>query len=443
MSTEIPVGRLLALTVAAISVVACHEAPVAPVTLRTPINAAMAKSAGTVVLHVDAQSAPNGDGSGRAPFQDLGAAVALANQLGGAHIVVAPGRYDVNATIRIETPVSIIGSNVMQVDADGLPTGAVEVGTESRIVATGALGASALMIAGRTDGVVLHDVTIANLTLESQASSAYGLQVTKAQDFTIRNNIFMGPAAIAIGTAGSSGNVRANYVSGAGCGACVMAGSPGSPAVVDVRGNRMVGNSNGGVLLNGSGTDIDEFADELQATVAGNDLSDNTAPSTNQGFGVRIFIIRRDLTSVMNTQSTGHIRAVVEGNRIVHNKIGVVIDAGFPYRRVGSVCDPRTYSGSIDVTLRGNTLSSSILTPALITFTRNTNTLTTTQAAQWQYLHNSSYTISDPDGTLAGYWYDHPAADPFLGPCANDAGHELLANQLIYNGVEVLPGRSP
>jgi hypothetical protein len=63
--------------------------------------------------------------------------------------------------------------------------------------------------------------------------------------------------------------------------------------------------------------------------------------------------------------------------------------------------------------------------------------------ALWQYLHNSTYTISDPDGTLAGYWYDHPAADPFLGPCANDAVQEPLANHLIYNGVEVLPGRSP
>jgi hypothetical protein len=401
-----------------------------------------ATSAYTAVLHVDAQSAPNGDGSGGAPLQDLGAAVTLANQLGGARIIVAPGRYEINTTIRIETPVVIIGSNVMQVDADGMPTGALEPGTESRIVATSALGANTLLIAGRADGAVLPGVTIANLTLESLSSSAFSLLLTKAQDFTIRNNTFVGPAAFAMSMSGSSGHVVGNYISGVGCGVCVGAGNTGSPAVVDVTGNRIVGNRNGGVLLNGSGSDIDEFADELETTVEGNDLSDNAGPN-GVSFGVRVLVIRRDLTSVVNTQSTGHVSAIVTGNRIVHNQIGVLIDAGFPYRRVGTVCDPRTYSGSIDVTLRGNTLSGSTVTPALITFTRSTNTLTTTMATQWQYLHNSDYTISDPDGTLAGYWYDHPAVDPFLGPCANDAVNELLANHFIYNGIEVLPGRSP
>jgi hypothetical protein len=403
----------------------------------------MTQSAGTTVLHVDAQAAPNGDGSAGAPLQDLGAAVTLANQLGGALILVAPGRYRVNATIRIEAPVSIIGSNVPKLDADGLPTGGVEAGTESKIVATTALGANELMIAGRMDGAVLHDVMIASLTLESVGDGpSHFLEVTKTQDFTIRNNNFVGPVAIALSTSGSSGHVRGNYISGAGCGACVMAGNPGSPAVVDVTGNRMVGNANGGLLLNGSGTEIDEFADELEATVAGNDLSDNTGPN-HTGFGLRIFVILRGLTSVMNTQSTGHVSAVVTGNRIVHNQIGVLIDAGFPFRSVGTVCDSRTYSGSIDAAFDGNALSGSTVTPALITFTRNENTLTTTTAAQWQYLHNSTFTISDPDGALAGYWYDHPAADPFLGPCANDAVQEPLGNHLIYNGVEVLPGRSP
>jgi hypothetical protein len=439
------VKAVVPLAVVAIGVVACNEAPVGPVTLRVPIKATMSQAAGTAVLHVDAQAAPNGNGSGQAPFQDLDAAVTLANQLGGARILVAPGRYDVNATIRVETPVFIIGSNVMQLDADGLPTGVLEPGTESTVVATSVLGANTLMIVGRANGAVLQGVTIANLTFETVVKPAHFLEVTKTQGFAILNNNFRGPAPIALSTAGSSGHVRGNYISGAGCAACIMAGNPGSPAVVDVTGNRMVGNSNGGVLLNGSGTEIDELADELDATVAGNDLSDNlfVGKGVLTAFGVRIFVIFRDLTSVMNTQSTGHIRAVIKDNRMVHNQIGFFIDAGFPYRRVGTVCDPRTYSGSVDVTLRGNTLSGSTVAPALVTFTRSTNTLTTTQAALYQYLHNSTFTISDPDGTLAGFWYDHPAVDPFLGPCANDAVQEPLANRLMYNGVEVLPGRSP
>lgn len=60
----------LALAVAAIALVACYEAPVTPVARRAPINTTMAQSAGTTVLHVDAQSAPDGDGFRQVSFPD-------------------------------------------------------------------------------------------------------------------------------------------------------------------------------------------------------------------------------------------------------------------------------------------------------------------------------------------------------------------------------------
>jgi hypothetical protein len=56
----------------------------------------------------------------------------------------------------------------------------------------------------------------------------------------------------------------------------------------------------------------------------------------------------------------------------------------------------------------------------------------------WQYLHSATFEITDMDGTLADALIDHPDLDPFVGPCANDATHELLGNTLIYNGT-VLP----
>jgi hypothetical protein len=119
----------------------------------------------------------------------------------------------------------------------------------------------------------------------------------------------------------------------------------------------------------------------------------------------------------------------------------VTIDAGFPFRRVGTTCDPRVYSGTFELELRGNTLSGSRFIPALIAFTRNQAALHQFPLDLWQYLHSATYDITDPDGTLADALIDHPEVDPFIGPCPNDAAYELLDNRLIYNGT-VLPHMS-
>jgi hypothetical protein len=122
----------------------------------------------------------------------------------------------------------------------------------------------------------------------------------------------------------------------------------------------------------------------------------------------------------------------------VGNRVGAVLDAGFPFRRVGTTCDPRTFTGSIDLTLKGNTLTDSLLTPGLVTFTRNTAALSPATLPLWQYLHETTFKVTDPEGTLAGAWIDHPEVDPFLGPCPGDSANEGLGNILEYNG-EVLP----
>ena len=79
-------------------------------------------------------------------------------------------------------------------------------------------------------------------------------------------------------------------------------------------------------------------------------------------------------------------------------------------------------------------MTDSVLTSALVTFTRHQAALNPSLLPQWQYLHGATYTITDRDGTLADAWIDHPAADPFLGPCPADASKEPLANVLVYNG---------
>lgn len=407
--------------------------------LLAPVNAAASNAVRTTVLHVNVNSSPNGDGTGGAPFQKLSDAITRANAIGGALIIVAPGRYDVSATMQIESPTTIRGSNVMAFDAGGLPTGVVEPGTETRIAATSALGSNTMFIVGRSDATALNSVSISNVTIQGASLAGLSLLILRTQGFAVRDNVMIGPALFAITTAASSGVIRGNYITGVSCGACIGAGNASSPAVVEVKGNRMLANRNGGVLLAGSGTDVPELADELDATVEGNDLSDNQAPN-GIAFGLRIFVIRRD--PLTNLQSTGHVRASVTGNRLVNNQIAVEIDAGFPYRVLGGACDPRTYSGTIEATFARNTVSGSTLTPALFSFTRSIMATTPSMAPLWQYVHNSRITIWDPDGTLAGYWKDHLTHDPIIGSCPNDLVSEPLFNRLFYNGAEVTTGKS-
>ncbi len=387
-------------------------------------------------LFVDIRSAPGGDGSKSAPFQNLGDAVNRANEQGGATIRVAPGRYETAQTIRIQSPVAILGSNVIKYDVNGWPTGEVAAGSETRIVGTSELGTTPLILVSRLDARIVSNVTIAALTLDIVPADGVTVLLVKAQDFHVRDNILLGPSFIALNMSASSGQIIGNYITGTGCGICVGGGNTGSPATVEVKGNRVVRARFGGVLLTGSGVDVPEFADQLDATIVGNDLSDNLNPN-GTGFGIRLFIIRRDLGAPQDTQSTGHIRAAITRNRLVNNQIGIILDGGFPYRRVGTVCDVRTYAGTIAVTLNGNTITGSTRTPALVTFTRSTAALTQSTLSAWQYLHNTTFTVTDPDRSLAGYWLDHPTNDPFLGPCASDQNAELLTNRFLYNGVTI------
>jgi hypothetical protein len=219
-------------------------------------------------------------------------------------------------------------------------------------------------------------------------------------------------------------------------GAAVAAGYPASPSTVEFVGNRVVGNL-GGLVLIGSTTRVPETGDQLDAVVSNNDLSENNQVA-GFSFGLRIFTINRPLGAAGDTQSTGNVTATIRGNRIADDEIGVSIDAGFPFRRVGTTCDPRVYSGTFDLVLLGNTLTGSQFLPALIAFTRNQAALGQFPLDLWQYLHSATYDITDPDGTLADAFIDNPAVDPFIGPCPNDAAHEVLGNTLIYNGA-VLP----
>jgi hypothetical protein len=72
----------------------------------------------------------------------IAGAVALARAAGGdPTIKVEPGLYELGSTITIDIPLDLVGSNVMEIDSGGWPTGVVNSWTETRIVGLAALGA--------------------------------------------------------------------------------------------------------------------------------------------------------------------------------------------------------------------------------------------------------------------------------------------------------------
>lgn len=265
------------------------------------------------------------------------------------------------------------------------------------------------------------------------------VSVKRVQGFSIVGNVVAGSPNVGFETIAASGRIAGNYMRGVGAGTIIAAGYPASPSKVVFVGNRSIQNRNGGILLNGSSTGLMELGDLLEAEITGNDLSHSTVQS-GTGFGVRVYSIRRDRADPGGMQSVGNIHALIRANLLVGNDMGVSVDAGFPYRAVGTSCDTRRFSGTTRLEFKGNTISGSRVTSGLITFTRQGAAINPAQLAQWQYFHGGTFTVTDPDGTLASAWIDHPEFDPFIGPCADDVTMEPLRNTLIYNGREVARG---
>jgi hypothetical protein len=393
----------------------------------------------TLVLFVDA-SAGGGDGTAKAPLSTIqeavstGRAATNADETLRVRIRVAAGVYPVDAPITVDYPVEIHGSNEPFMDADDRPTGTIAGGTETRVTAAPGLGDGPLLRVTKTSDVVVN-----GFTFETPARGLVPvLHLIKVKTFQIDNNVVRGPGSIALDISASSGTVRGNYIKGAACAVCIESGNADFPAVVHVVANRLIENRQYGLNLNGGGSQVaDGVFTELTALVVNNDLSGNSFSSKISG-GVRINAVRRPLPDAYG-QFEGNVSAVLQGNTIEGNQIGVMIDAGFPYRlgaeNIG--CDNRVFTATLSVRLRGNSFRGNLANNALVTFTRNSTATRTAERSSWQYLHGATITIDDVDNALAGFWFDHPANDPYLGPCVNDATHEELDNTLIFNGTEM------
>ena len=415
-----------------------------------PSSLTIAGKAGKVlVLNVNASAAAGGNGSSTAPFQTIEDALAAAREAVAATkgnlavtIAVAPGTYSLSTTLNLDIPGLLLrGSNVIQVDTDGWPTGAVAPGTETKLLALPALANQPIILINSTSRV-----TVTKFTIDAGSNAMYGIRLIQAQGFMVSGNVISGNAFLGINTIASTGTVDGNYITGVGGGTVIWAGNAASPANVKFVNNRSVANAFGGVLVNGAVATATGYFDEVTAVIDHNDLSFNTK-TKEFSFGIRIIMIYIAFPAALS-ESKGHVTAMISHNRITQNEMGLSIDAGFPYRTVGNSCDDRTFSGTFDITLIKNMIAANHLTPALITFTRSTAAFNpkelepTRNGVSWQYLHGAVYTIRDPANEIAGYWFDHPANDPVLSSCVNDQTKEQLNNTLIINGTTIANGRN-
>jgi len=390
------------------------------------------------VIYVNTGAAPGGDGSWRFPYRNLPAALNEARATPGAVTIrIAPGRYEVDSTLVIDRSLILHGSSELIRGPQGFPTGAVLPGTETKIVASASVGIEPLISVGREDGVVIRGVTIRNLVLKHVDLGATELTIRRVQGYRVADNVFRTGGRFGLESIASSGKVIGNHFSRLQSGAILAGGYPESPSVVLFQGNRSVDNSLGGVLLNGASVFIPEHGDQLAAVVRDNDLARNGA------FGVRLFVIFRLPGLPGDTQETGNVHALLKGNRIRDNFSGVVIDAGFPFRELeDGACDPRNYSGSVNLRVEDNKLTGNLDSNLWVLFTRWPGIREPDALAAWDYLHATRIAISDPqgnfgqifDGNSGQIFYDNPMRDPHVGDCPGDEDDELLGNVLRYNG---------
>jgi len=392
------------------------------------------------IIYVNIGAEPGGDGSFGLPYRNLRPALNKARETAGAVTIwVAPGHYVVSSTLVINRPLVLRGSSELVQDDEGLPTGEVLAGTETQIVATAALGAEPLISVGRANGVVISRVTIRNLVFTHADPTATQLTIRRVQDYRVSSNVFRTGGRIGLESIASSGDVIRNHFSLLETGAMFAAGYPQSPSNVLFQGNRAVHNERAGVLLDGASVYIPERGNQLSAVVQDNDLSGNY-------FSAHLFTIFREPGLPGDTQETGHIHALLKGNFIRDSNAGVVVEAGYPFRELeGGVCDPRNYSGSVDITAEDNRLSGNFWANLWVTFTRwpgGSGLAGPDFYAAWDYLHAARFRIRDPQGnfkqendiTYGTIFYDAPARDRHVGSCPGDEDAELLGNVLLYNG---------
>lgn len=349
-------------------------------------------------------------------------------------IAVAPGVFigAVNDTLNtspeqlpltIDVPdITLLGSFVMPLDAKGRATG----------IASGSAGTTATTIlaspglisikTGNTldkyaeplivvnshpngphgDGAIIEGFILqSGNDTPSAVVGGNAVWAMRAKDLVVRGNQIEGGFSEPIEMRASVGTIDRNVLTGKGgsCAMCIF-----GPGDYQVTSNRQVGLTGRLAVLvfptifTAVPPNVEQLTlaatSLVTATVSNNEFRDHQ--EVPFGIGVRVAAIGPGAPDVVGTA-----QVVVQDNDLSSNRFGVVAEAGF-------VVANTARRGSIDLTLKGNTITGSCEVGLLVAFNSQSAAVGIAAGLPTQ---NASYTLN-LGGNIAwtDAWYSHPAA---------------------------------
>jgi len=440
-------------------------------------------------LYVDAAATENGDGSREHPFWRITDGVVAARTLRQLHrhhritLHVLPGNYvgsydadhlagnprlEVLPIILNVSDLKLEGGTELDEDLDGLPTGTYPPESETLLTTeicdtcTITRGRGLLLIATTTDGMAGNRVSVSGFVMDAQNpgpdNGGFDIYADRVSDFLIHHNLLR-HADQATQTRLASGTFEANFIgSNSNVGLFITGGSMVHPASVTARRNRSSESVKGASLFAlanfaqlqlGANTlriellqtiyDINNPEDQqnipnrLEATIEGNDISDNS----NFGLAPGSLYPTSSYNTADATQPiTGSLNVTVRDNRLNRNgNYGIISNAGNVSRG-----NPRQFTGIFELTFERNALIGNGRNTSEFGFVNGMASEGEVSRENFKYMQEATIQVTDLDGELAGFDYDHPLNDPF-------DGSPVVGNTLLYdgdaqpNGIVITPRR--
>lgn len=333
----------------------------------------------------------------------------------------------------IDVPeISIVGAFKMGLDAAGRATGVSTSGATSTIIAT-----PALIIAGSSSQTaVSEEMFIVNTTTSDQRGDGaviegfafnsghqsadttlggQGVLTMRAENVIVRGNTFVGNFTERVDARVGSVTIEKNHSIGRGstCDMCIS-----GPGTFVVRDNMIIDGGIPGILSTPATllpvpSSIEQYSlpttSLITATISNNEVRGHQRVPV--GVGIRIAGMGVGAPAVAGTS-----RATVTGNRLVNNRFGMILEAGFPV--AGGAL-----RGDIEFASSGNTFEGSCQNNVLVSLARHTTGLGLNTNP---FLRNTSYSLTlGADIPFATVWYAHPAN---------------LGNTLTVNGASIANG---
>src|SRR6266849_368767 len=440
-------------------------------------------------LYVDAAAKENGDGSREHPFWRITDGVVAARALRPYHhritLHVQPGTYvgsydpdHLAGDPRLEmlpiilnvSNLSLEGGTELDEDVDGLPTGTYRPESETlltleicQLACPLIRGQTLLLIAATNDGTAGNRVSVSGFVIDGRsegilAAVGFSIFADRVSDFSIHHNLLRhGGGGFASRMA--SGTLEANVcTNNNNIGFFATGGNLAHPASVTLQRNRATQNAGGASLFavanfvtlvlganplmleplqvtydRKNPEDVRNIPDQLEATVEGNDFSENhllIATGLRCTFYPPIHYTTMDATQPI----TGTLNVNVRDNRLNRNgDHGITIDAGFSNRS-----DPRQLTGRFEGRFENNALIDNGRNKSLVGFTNRDASSGLGSRQDYKYMRESSVYVADLDSELEGFDYDHPLKDPFDGSPV--VGNVLIVNgQVQPNGIRISP----